>query len=167
MDKVRFMREFRAFITVWFDNYEFVSNPFITVHSSTRPLKDFLDFYSPWWYDRSGREVARIEDVLADKSMNALTITDAARHPEKWDTFSTVLPLNQIWPIPIATDTTIGKTLILDSNKTLCRLVFKSKHPLDQKITVVEIVGPDLQRLNGDLKALRQRISQNDIAENA
>jgi hypothetical protein len=151
------LREYRALITEWFDEEEFRTNPSIKVRTGTRALSDFLHFYNPWWYSRDGRPIGKFEEVLADDSARATTVAEEAGRPDKWDNSSAPLALDQIRPVPIATDTSIGKTLILDSNRTICRLIFRDKSPLDQKITVVEVIGPDLQSLNGDLKALRQR----------
>jgi hypothetical protein len=158
VDKRAFLDQFREFITVWFNDDEFLENDSIKVKSQKLTLKDFLDFYNPWYVDETGRAVGDIEQVLQDKSISILKVSQSNSYTKLWEREESSKPLITR-PVIIATDEKIQKTLILDSNKTICRLIFKYNSSLTQTIHTCRISGPDLQKLSnyGDFKALHQR----------
>lgn len=159
--KEEFLKNYREFIGVWFNDDEFKNNFLIEIQAGSRPLKDFLGFYAPWWYDQDENEVM-IERALADKSVRPLKIGGAGERRPRWnDSTGPAAQIDKLRPIIIATDTTLSATVIFDSNKTLCRLIYEYKLPLGTQIATLEISGPDLQKLNrdGDFKALYQRLS--------
>jgi hypothetical protein len=151
--KREFVESYRDRILVHFDYDLFLRDDGITLASKNIPLRQFLDFYTPW-YEKGGLPGASIETVLADRAFRSVRIKDVLRLAEKDREIRSLPGLpDRFWPVPIATDTSLGKSLLLDSNKTISALVHLGKR-LEELIPVVEISGRDLQRLNSDFKVL-------------
>ena len=158
MNKTQFVQEYRSLVRVHFNPAELISNPSINIITTDKTLSDFLDFYSPR-YTKDGKWDNRpVEQIIQSQALSLARLKDIISSPADWGftPFANVSRLAQsLWAIPIATDISSDRTLILDSNHTICTLLFAG---INIKVRCVEIIGNDLSALGTDLRIMHYSI---------
>lgn len=160
-DKKLFLGHFRSInsmkITTSFKEKYFLDNDNIRIVYGEKLLREFLEYYTPW-HQKGGRINGAIEEVLDDPSYRTIKIKEAMNYLEKKDEIESKLPqlmsqISKLCPIPIATDSKMNKTLVLDGNKTIISLT-RNQAFLKEKVIVVEIYGEGLEYLVVDFEVL-------------
>lgn len=155
MTKAEFVAKYRNIITVYFSFEELINNPDITIKESDRHLSEFLEFYSPR-YTKNGRwDDRHISQIAQDKTSTITQLKDIVPSPANWgfQTFENARELAEsLWPVPLATQELSGKTLILDSNHTICTLL---KAGLNVRVPCVQLSGANISELGIDLRLMQ------------
>lgn len=139
----------------------FLENKTIQIKEETIQLRNMLDFYVPK-YEKHGKFDARgFDEQALDLEVSPLTIKKTMLEPGQWDLAidSNDRPsINQLRPVPIATDLKSGKTLILDSNHTLASILGElDKKALEStNLSVVHITGIGLEGFVPDFMILNR-----------
>ena len=113
-------------------------------------------FYAPW-HQKEGELNATIEEVIEDQGYRSIQLCDVRNYPLKLKEAIEsiqVLPSSFI-PFPVATDSTIGKTLVLDGNRTLVRML-QDQEKWKGDVEVIEVIGEGLERLIPDFAILKR-----------
>lgn len=156
MTKAEFIAKYQNRITVYFDFEELITEPSIAIKEGNKSLSDFLDFYIPRYAKNGVWNNRSIRQIIQDKDSVLVQLKDIIKAPETWDLapFHNAEELkNQLWPIPIATDCVTGKTLILDSNHTICTLLING---INMNVPYLELVGKDISALGVDLQLMNK-----------
>ena len=99
-----------------------------------------------------------IETVRDDPEYRSIRLQDVSQFREKLESIQggpAVAP-SYLWDVPVATDTLLDESLILDSNRTLVRLLRES-NDFDFTVPVVEIRGENMGRIVPDFEILARR----------
>ncbi len=151
MTRGEFIDKYRALIRVYFNFEELKDKSSIIIKEGIRPLNEFLNFYVPRYAKEGMWNDQPIEQILHDRDSILVQLKDVIDAPESWDLipFQNADELRyKLWPIPIATDSESGRTLILDSNHTICTLLVNK---VDIDVPYCELVGKDISGLGADL----------------
>lgn len=163
MNKKSFLAKYRKgkhpLITTHFNEDYFLNSPNLRLTRTKKKLKDFLSFYHPWHHKKSLLG-GSIEDILKDRNYRTLKLGEPI-HPANAKTHKEIARITKnfpkrLWPIPIAKDITLKKTLLLDSNRTIRALLARERN-LRRKIPVAEIRGPHLSKLTTDFKVIARQ----------
>jgi hypothetical protein len=156
MTKDEFIAKYQSLIRVRFDTNELIINPNIRLRKANKPLHEFLSFYVPRYSNEGVWDSRPIEQIIEDGRSQLVQVREVIASPEDWNLirFTDAGSLSkELWPIPIATDTSTHKTLLLDSNHTVCTLLGAG---IDIKIKCIEIIGDELSALGTDLKLMQR-----------
>ena len=155
--KTEFIRQYKDRILLHFDYGVFLDSDDIGLRETSRTLKDICLYFTPW-YQKNGTVEHRIEVVLADEGYRAIRVREAKEYPAAYMSNGSSIgrSLIMLWPLPIATDLKLGKTLLLDSNCTIQSLLTGHEIDLLEEVPVIEIFGDRLHRLNPDFKVLER-----------
>lgn len=155
MTKAEFIAKYKDLITVRFNYKALADNPAITITESNRALTEFLEFYVPRYAKAGSWDNRDIGQIAPDASSVIVRLQDVLASPAAWGLrpFSNARRLGEVlWPVPIATDAQSGKTLILDSNHTICTLLTAG---MNIDVPCVEVSGDNLAALGPDLKLMQ------------
>lgn len=147
LSKHKFIDMYRPKIIIFFDDAAFSQNQSITVEEKSKPLSEMLDFFVPKYAKNGAFDDRDFKSQVTDLDVTPLKLSRVSVEPKKWGLEQTSeLPLvGSLGPIPIATDLSSGKTLILDSNHTLANMISLGKFTnTTAQLKVVEIIGRDL-----------------------
>lgn len=151
MTKADFIAKYKNLITVFFNFEELASAPTITLRDCTKSVTEFLDFYVPRYAKNGLWDNRHITQIIQDDDSVIVQLKDIIASPAAWgvEPFHNANELSeQLWPVPIATDSEAGKTLVLDSNHTICTLLIAG---IKMDVPCVELVGDELSKLGPDL----------------
>ena len=137
-------------IRTHFDYGLFLKDDNILISSKKIPLKEFEKFYTPW-HHKKGKICGAIETVEADPEYRTIKILEIVNYPEK--KLPEELPTT-FEPIPLLTDKSTKKTLVLDSNHLLGEAV--QKLPKNQLFDVFEIISGNAALLVRDFKIINR-----------
>ena len=154
MTEAEFIAKYTNLIRLHFDFNEIASNSTIRVVESEKELNEFLEFYIPRYETKGRWDNRHIDQIIADDDSNIVQMKDVISSPDDWglSLFPNANTLSkELWPIPIATDTLSGKTLILDSNHTVCTLLFSR---MNIRVRCAELIGQDLSKIGTDLSLM-------------
>lgn len=154
MNKDQFVETYRERIRVHFNFDMLRDEPAIAIRQGARPVREFLNYYVPRYAKRGVLNNQPIEEIIHDSDSSLVKLKDIISAPESWDliAFQNVDELKKgLWPIPVAFDSESGKTLILDSNHTICTLLING---IDMDVPYIELHGKDLSSLGADLKLM-------------
>ena|SRR5665213_2384139 len=146
MNKSDFLNFYRSLLTIHFYDDVFIADDSIKVTTQTLPFEDFMDFYVLRTAKNNIPDLRRLEDKQDDVESKLIILKEALQNPKKWELdleHRTIPPVENIYPIPVATDLDSGHTLILDSNHMLANWPYPPAMP----IQLVRITGRELQRL--------------------
>ncbi len=146
MDMEAFYRHIRPRIIIdSFDDRAFRRVP-LQFRERSVNTGDMRDWYTPWYYRRE-EEVSLNEATINDQSVHAMRLSEVPRLSRDLgrnrDIACRPVPF---WPVPVATDTETGRTLVLDGNRTLAAMLIRRMH---QDVPVVEILGRRLASIIG------------------
>jgi hypothetical protein len=134
-------------------NYDlFLKDANILISSKKIKLKEFEKFYTPW-HQKNGKICGTIETVETDPEYRTIKILEVVNYPEKKPTGK--LP-TVFEPIPLLTDKSTKKTLVLDSNHLLGEAI--QKLPKNKLFDVFEIVSENAELLVKDFKIINRDV---------
>ena len=156
MDKRSFLKYYREpkIRTIFDDRYFSICDEIEVRDEKKIPLKKFLDFYIQR-HQKKGVICRTIEREKCDQAYRTIKLCDATKYPEFKNVPPKIIPppIQELWPIPIATDLGNNKTLILDSNHILISLS-QDEEKLQEMLKVREIVGRNLKNFVPDFEIL-------------
>ena len=144
-------------ICVHFDVPAFLADDGILIARHATPFQELLRYNTPW-HQKGGAICGRIETVRDDPEYRSIRLQDVSQFREKLESIQggpAVAP-SYLWDVPVATDTLLDESLILDSNRTLVRLLRES-NDFDFTVPVVEIRGENMGRIVPDFEILARR----------
>ena len=150
MDKADFLKFYRSktkpLLTIHFYDDIFMADETIKVTLQTLTFKELRDFYVLRAVKNNFPDNRPVEERQNDSQIKLITLKEALENPEKWELDlkgRTIPPLEEIHPIPIATDLNSNQTLILDSNHLLANWPYRE----GAKVSLAHITGHNLERL--------------------
>lgn len=155
MNIEEFISKYSDIITVHFNFELLATDQTIVIEETDMNLLEFLEFYVPR-YEKDGHWDDRpIEQIIGDGNSTLVQLKDVISSPTEWGLkpFTDAKKIvKKLWPIPIVSDSSLGRTLVLDSNHTLCTLILAG---LNCKVRCVELKGENLSSLGTDLRLMR------------
>ena len=113
MDKRSFLKYYREpkIRTIFDDRYFSICDEIEVRDEKKIPLKKFLDFYIQR-HQKKGVIRLTIERVKCDQAYRTIKLCDATNYPEFENVPTKIIPppIQDLWPIPIATDLGNNKT---------------------------------------------------------
>lgn len=143
-----------------FNEQGFLDREDLELKSGKIKISELGDFYCPWYYI-DDHEADFYKDLEKEKT-RAIKVSDkqkinlVSKRQNIIEQYQKE-QIESLGPIPVATDTATGKTLILDSNRTLVSLYRNFlKDGLDKDILIIEIRGANLEDVVGDFKIVNR-----------
>src|SRR5581483_4417418 len=121
MNKVEFLNQYGHLIGTHFNIHYFLGNSDIRIINTNIAFVELLNFYVPRSSKDGVYDPRPFEDRVVDLSSEPVRLETVRSEPAKWDLLTRKIP-PLLKPIPIATDTTINCSLILDSNHLLANI---------------------------------------------
>lgn len=161
MTKAKFIQRYQTSkIRVLFNYDVFIRDDTISVVEETIALSEMLAYFVPKYKKDCKLDRREIIEQIADHTVMPLTVAEVFPDPVKWDLYLEELPeINALEPIPVATDASTGKSLILDSNHTLVSLINRMDPASIEaiKVAVVRVIGNPLNsQLIDDFKIIKR-----------
>ena len=151
ISKENFLNRYFNRVTICLNKWEFTCNESIILREGKVRLEQVGDYYCPWHYNAkigNTYEGKGFEDILGDYYARVVKIKEVEskisfsskrNQIEKYINEFKCRGKESVCPVPIATDTKLDKTLVLDSNKTLVALYQSWER--DIEIPIIEICG--------------------------
>jgi len=155
MTKAQFTAEYKNLFTIYFNFEKFGNNQSVAIKESDKQLTEFLEFYTPRYAKNGYWDNRSIEQIVQDGDSTIVQLKDVMPSPAEWglQPFDEATALSKsLWPIPIATDALSGKTLILDSNHTVCTLL---QAGINIQVRCIELTSDNLSDLGVDLRLMQ------------
>lgn len=164
MDKTEFLEFYIHHpnrVRMIFNEVPFLQNQTIKITQETICLIDVLNFYVPKFKKNGDLDSRGIELQISDPEIMPLTVREVVSAPVKWDlgeTGNLITNITQLVPVPMATDTKGGKTLLLDSSHTIVNIISKTDSNTfgDIELPIIRISGEGLEDIIGDYKILNR-----------
>ena len=158
MNKQEFLKTFRSAkaqhpIIMIFNDDVFQNDDNVSLIEEEVSLEEVLEYFVPKFEKDGHLDMRGIHEQVADPNVLPLTVSKASSDPARWGlSLDTIPAVESLSLIPVATDLTTGRSLILDSNHTIVSLVSKlAPESLSSlKISVVRILGNGLDSLSID-----------------
>lgn len=165
MDKQKFIEEYinrPDKIRVIFHVGAFLQNLSIIYSEERIGIDKVLKFYVPKYSKNGSLDERRIEDQINDPAVVPLRVEDAVSDPSAWGLDASdelVDNIAELNPIPVATDLSSGRTLLLDSNHTIVNILKNLSQDsfASQSISIVRITGEGLEDVIEDFKILNRK----------
>jgi hypothetical protein len=149
--------ESRVTVIINIDKQQFVNDDNIIISEREVKLEQIGNYYCPWHYNietLKTYEGKGFKEILGDPRARVVTIKDVgqkvkfgskSKEIEKYIKDFERKTEQSLCPFPIATDTAVNKSLVLDGNKTLVALY--QSWDKDKKIPIAEILGEQLFKI--------------------
>jgi hypothetical protein len=162
MDKNYFIEQYRRpKITIWFCDDIFLQDHQITVDEEMIYPEELQNFFVVKYQKNGVFDSRGFEQQREDFNVRPVTVAQASLKPADWDLAlgSRNMPSIESWnPIPVATDTASGRTLILDSNHSVVNIISSLVGKNSGAIfPLVRIQGANLQRILPDFEIVNRK----------
>jgi hypothetical protein len=145
-------------ITIWFNDQNFLNDNNVTISQETINSENIRMYYVLRSKKDGVLDSRGIEERVLDASSTLIVVNEAASDPSSWDLGleGRILPdSNSLTPIPVATDLSSNKSLLLDSNHCATNLINTSDGSID--IPIIRLSGANLENIIEDFRILNRR----------